>query len=61
MQPPTVREVIKMLEDDGFVLVRIAGDHRRFAKNGQRVTVSGKMSDHLAPGTWANVKRQAGW
>ena len=61
MEPPTVREVIRMLLDDGFVLVHTVGDHRKYAKGNRRVTVSGKRGDHLKPGTWASVQRQAGW
>ena len=61
MQPPTVREVIKMLEDDGFALTHMVGSHRRYAKGSQRVTVPGKPSDHLKPGTWISVQKQAGW
>lgn len=61
MQPPTVREAIRMLEADGFQLVRTVGDHRRFVKGGFRVTVSWKMGDHIKPRTWASIQRQAGW
>lgn len=61
MQPPTVREVIRRLEAEGFVLVRTVGDHRRYVKGSRRVTVSGKPSEHLKPKTWASVKSQAGW
>lgn len=61
MQPPTVREAIRMLEADGFMLARTAGDHRRYVKGACRVTVSGKMGDHVKPGTWASIQRQAGW
>lgn len=61
MQPPTVREVIGMLKRDGFVLVRTVGDHRRFAKGGRKVTVPGKLSDHLTNKTWKSIQEQAGW
>lgn len=61
MQPPTVREVIKRLEHEGFILARIKGDHRRYVKGDRRVTVPGKLSDHLHPKTWASIKEQAGW
>ena len=61
MQPPTVREIIKMLKDDGFVLVHTTGDHRKFAKGNRRVIVAGNMNTHVKPGTWASIQRQAGW
>jgi predicted RNA binding protein YcfA (HicA-like mRNA interferase family) len=56
-----VREVIKMLEVDGWFLVATRGSHRQFkhaAKPG-RVTVAGKPSDDLAPGTLNSILKQA--
>ena len=57
-----VREVIRMLERDGWVLVVTRGSHRQFKhpiKPG-RVTVSGNMGDDMPKGTLASVRRQAG-
>jgi predicted RNA binding protein YcfA (HicA-like mRNA interferase family) len=57
-----IREIIKLLEDDGWFLVAQKGSHRQFkhpSKPG-RVTVAGKPSDDLAPGTLNSVLRQAG-
>ena len=57
-----VREVIRMLERDGWALVETRGSHRQFkhpTKPG-RVTVSGNLSDDMPKGTLASVKRQAG-
>jgi len=57
-----VREVIRLLENDGWVLVSQEGSHRQFkhgAKPG-RVTVSGNLGDDMPKGTFASVKRQAG-
>ncbi len=57
-----VREVIRMLEDDGWSLVVTKGSHRQFkhlTKPG-RVTVSGQLGDDMPKGTFASVKRQAG-
>jgi len=48
-----VRNVLKMLRTDGWVEVSHRGSHRQFkhpSKAG-RVTVSGKPSSDLAPGT----------
>ena len=56
-----VREVIQMLEDDGWYLVATRGRHRQFkhpSKPG-RVTVAGKPSDDLAPGTLNSIFKQA--
>lgn len=57
-----VREVIRLLERDGWVLVVTRGSHRQFkhpTKPG-RVTVSGNLGDDMPKGTVGSVKRQAG-
>jgi len=57
-----VREVIRLLEQDGWALVVTRGSHRQFkhpTKSG-RVTVSGNLGDDMPKGTLASVKRQAG-
>ena len=57
-----VREVIWMLQDDGWTRVVTRGSHRQFkhpSKPG-RVTVSGQLGDDMPKGTLASVKRQAG-
>lgn len=61
MEPPTAREVIRRLLQDGFVLVGCVGDHRKFSNGIRTVIVPGRMGQHLKPGTWASVRRQAGW
>jgi predicted RNA binding protein YcfA (HicA-like mRNA interferase family) len=51
-----------MLEGDGWHLVATRGSHRQFkhpSKAG-RVTVPGKPSDDLAPGTLTSILKQAG-
>ena len=56
-----VREVIKRLEKDGWYLVRTRGSHRQYkhpSKPG-KVTVPGKLSDELPPGTLNNILKQA--
>jgi predicted RNA binding protein YcfA (HicA-like mRNA interferase family) len=58
-----VREVIRLLEADGWALVTTKGSHRQF-KHPQRpgrVTISGNLGDEMPKGTLASVKRQAGW
>ena len=52
-----VRDVVKMIENDGWFLVRIRGSHSQ--KPGT-VTVSGKEGLDMPPGTLSNVLKQAG-
>jgi predicted RNA binding protein YcfA (HicA-like mRNA interferase family) len=57
-----VKEVIKLIEKDGWFLVRIKGSHRQFhhpLKSGT-VTVSGKESIDMPIGTLNSVLKQAG-
>jgi predicted RNA binding protein YcfA (HicA-like mRNA interferase family) len=57
-----VGEMLRQLQDDGWFLVATRGSHRQFkhaAKPG-RVTVAGKPSDDLAPGTQNSILKQAG-
>jgi predicted RNA binding protein YcfA (HicA-like mRNA interferase family) len=59
---PKVVEAIRLVEDDGWVLVRTAGSHRHYqhpTKPGT-VTIAGRPSKDLAPGTWGSILRQAG-
>jgi predicted RNA binding protein YcfA (HicA-like mRNA interferase family) len=57
-----VGEVIRMLRDDGWILVATRGSHRQFkhATRTGRVTMAGKPSDDLAPGTLNSILKQAG-
>jgi predicted RNA binding protein YcfA (HicA-like mRNA interferase family) len=57
-----VRELIKLLEGDGWYLARTRGSHRQFhhpSKPGT-VTVSGKPSVDIPVGTLKSVLKQAG-
>jgi len=57
-----VSEVLRMLNQDGWYLVATRGSHRQFkhpVKPG-RVTVAGKPSDDLAPGTLNSILEQSG-
>jgi predicted RNA binding protein YcfA (HicA-like mRNA interferase family) len=57
-----VRDVIRMLENDGWRLKATRGSHRGFvhpAKPG-KVTVAGKPGDDLKTGTLGSILRQAG-
>jgi predicted RNA binding protein YcfA (HicA-like mRNA interferase family) len=57
-----VSEVLRMLDEDDWFLVATRGSHRQFkhlTKIG-RVTVPGKPSDDLAPGTLNSILKQSG-
>jgi len=51
-----------MLEADGWFLVATRGSHRQYKHRTKpgRVTVAGRPSDDLAPGTSNSVLKQAG-
>ena len=56
-----VRDVLKRLDGDGWVVVRTRGDHRQLkhpVKAGT-VTVAGHPSDDIHPKTRASIWRQA--
>jgi predicted RNA binding protein YcfA (HicA-like mRNA interferase family) len=57
-----VREVIRLIGDDGWRQVRTTGSHRQFkhpTKPGL-VTVAGKPSLDIPPGTLKSILKQAG-
>jgi predicted RNA binding protein YcfA (HicA-like mRNA interferase family) len=57
-----VRELVQVLEKDGWYLVRQKGSHKQYKHNKKRglVTVSGhKDSDEIAPGTLKSIYKQA--
>jgi predicted RNA binding protein YcfA (HicA-like mRNA interferase family) len=57
-----VKEIIRMIEKDGWHLVRTRGSHRQFhhpVKSGT-VTISGKDSIDMPIGTLNSVLKQAG-
>jgi len=63
MKTKKVREVIKMLLDDGWFLAYTKGDHRQFkhpTKKG-KVTVNKKLSDDLDDYYLNSIFKQAGW
>ncbi|MGB7916555.1 MAG: type II toxin-antitoxin system HicA family toxin [Rhodomicrobium sp.] len=57
-----VRDAIKLIKDDGWRLVATRGSHRQFKhpRKPGRVTIAGKASDDLAPGTFNSILKQAG-
>jgi predicted RNA binding protein YcfA (HicA-like mRNA interferase family) len=57
-----VRDVIKLIEADGWRERSVKGSHRQYkhpAKSG-RVTVPGHPSDDIASGTLRSILKQAG-
>jgi predicted RNA binding protein YcfA (HicA-like mRNA interferase family) len=57
-----VSEVLRLLKEDGWVLVATRGSHRQLkhpSKSG-RVTVAGKGCYELPPGTLNSILKQAG-
>lgn len=57
-----VSGLLRMLQADGWHMVARRGSHRQFkhASKPGRVTVPGKPSDDLAPGTYNSILKQAG-
>ena len=57
-----VREVLKLLKEDGWVVAVTRGSHRQLKHSTKpgRVTVAGKPSDELPPGTLNSILKQAG-
>jgi predicted RNA binding protein YcfA (HicA-like mRNA interferase family) len=57
-----VSGILRMLSEDGWYLASTRGSHRQFkhpSKPG-RVTLVGKPSDDLAPGTLNSILKQPG-
>ena len=57
-----VRDVVKLIEQDGWFMVRIKGSHRQYKHSTKPglVTISGNLKDDLAKGTLNSVFKQAG-
>ena len=57
-----VKELIKMIEQDGWYLIRTRGSHRQFHHPDKpgTVTIAGKESVDVPPGTQNSVLKQAG-
>jgi predicted RNA binding protein YcfA (HicA-like mRNA interferase family) len=57
-----VREVIRLIEKDGWYQIRSRGDHRQYkhpTKSGL-VTISGNQGRDMPPGTLNSVLKQSG-
>jgi predicted RNA binding protein YcfA (HicA-like mRNA interferase family) len=57
-----VRDLIKLIESDGWYLVRTKGSHRQYKhpKKKGLITVPGKPNDDLALGTLNSILKQGG-
>ena len=63
MERYKVKEVIKMLEADGWIHLTTKGDHRQFKhpdKSG-KVTIRGHMNEDLSQFLLNSIWKQAGW
>ena len=57
-----IRDIIKIIEEDGWYLARTRGSHQQYkhpTKSGL-VTIAGKPGDDLATGTLNSIYKQAG-
>jgi predicted RNA binding protein YcfA (HicA-like mRNA interferase family) len=57
-----VKDIIKLMVKHGWYCVATRGSHRQFKHDSLpgRVTIAGKQSDELAPGTLNSIFKQAG-
>ncbi|WP_084799502.1 type II toxin-antitoxin system HicA family toxin [Bradyrhizobium sp. Ai1a-2] len=57
-----IRDILRLLEEEGWFLVATRGSHRQYKHPVRpgRVTVAGKPSDDLAPGTLNSILKQSG-
>jgi len=57
-----VRNVIKLIEEDGWYLSRTKGDHRQYKHRFRigLVTIAGHLNDDIAKGTLNSTLKQAG-
>jgi len=56
-----IRDIIRLIENDGWYMVVTKGSHRQYKhpqKSG-RVTIAGHMNDDISPGTLNSIMKQA--
>ena len=55
-----IRNVIKLIEEEGWYLVATRGSHRQFKHPTRpgRVTIAGHPNEDLAPGTLNSILKQ---
>lgn len=56
-----IKEIIKLIEKDGWFQVAQRGSHRQYkhAEKTGRVTIAGKLSDDIDKGTLNSILKQA--
>jgi predicted RNA binding protein YcfA (HicA-like mRNA interferase family) len=56
-----IRDIIKLIEADGWFLVETKGSHRQYKHQEKpgRVTIAGHPNDDIAPGTLNSILKQA--
>lgn len=57
-----VREIIKLIETDGWYMKRMKGSHRQYKHNIKKglVTIAGHPNDDMAIKTLKSIYKQAG-
>jgi predicted RNA binding protein YcfA (HicA-like mRNA interferase family) len=60
--PPKVRDILKQLTAEGWFVLTTRGSHRQLKHPSipGRVTVHGRPSDTIAPGTLNSILKQSG-
>jgi predicted RNA binding protein YcfA (HicA-like mRNA interferase family) len=60
--PMKVREVLRLLENHGWVIERQRGSHRQMkhSANPNVLTIAGRDSEELRPGTLNDILKKAG-
>lgn len=60
--PLTMQQMIRLIETDGWTLIRVRGSHRHYGHPDKPgvVTVPGKLSRDLPTGTERSILKQAG-
>ena len=63
MKKYKAKEVIELLEKDGWYIDRTVGSHRQFKHSTKKgtVTVNGKLNDVLSQFLLNSIFKQAGW
>lgn len=60
MSYKTVKDIVTLLQDNGFILKGPRGSHMKFEKNGITVIVPNHGKKGIEKGTYFSILRQAG-
>ena len=60
MSYKSVKDVVAMLQENGFTLKSQKGSHMKFEKDGKTVVIPNHGSKGVEKGTYYNIMRQAG-